>query len=130
MHWYHEVLRKYAVLSGRARRREYWTFVLISLSISISFSLLSAVGMGAGFALLGFLYCIGTLVPGFAVTVRRFHDAGRSAWWLLIGCIPLIGALTILIFLCSDSQPGPNRYGPNPKSVVEAPVPGIPKPIG
>ncbi len=123
MHWYHEVLRKYAVLSGRARRREYWTFVLISLSISISFSLLSAVGMGAGFALLGFLCCIGTLVPGFAVTVRRFHDAGL--WF-----IPILGLLTMIIFLASDSQPGPNRYGPNPKSVVEAPVPGIPKPIG
>lgn len=51
-----------------------------------------------------------------AVSVRRLHDTGRSGWWLLIGLIPLAGAIVLLVFLCTDSEPGPNRFGPSPKA--------------
>jgi len=59
-------------------------------------------------------YTLATFIPSLAVTVRRLHDINRSGWWLLIGLIPL-GGLVLLIFVCLDSNPGPNEYGPNPK---------------
>ncbi|MGH8611865.1 MAG: DUF805 domain-containing protein, partial [Gammaproteobacteria bacterium] len=54
-----------------------------------------------------------------AVSVRRLHDSGKSGWWLLIGLVPLLGAIMLLVFMVQDSVPGENQYGPNPK-VTEA----------
>jgi uncharacterized membrane protein YhaH (DUF805 family) len=68
--------------------------------------------------LLGTLYSLAVLIPGIAVSVRRLHDINRSGWWLLIGLIPIIGAIILLIFTAKDSQPGENQYGPNPKAIT------------
>lgn len=114
MRWYLEVMRKYAVFSGRARRREYWMFFLFN--ILIAFVLGFAAGfvgamLGMGTALVGTintLYSLAVLIPGIAVGVRRLHDIGRSGWWLLF---PVVN----IIMLCLDSQPEENDYGPNPK---------------
>ena len=67
---------------------------------------------------LGGLYSLATLIPGIAVTVRRLHDTDRSGWWLLIGVIPLIGALALFIFLVLDGQPGESRSGPSSKPAM------------
>ena len=64
------------------------------------------------------IYCLALLIPCIAVAVRRLHDSNRSGWWLLLGLIPLIGTIVILVFMCQDSQPGENQYGPNPKDIV------------
>jgi uncharacterized membrane protein YhaH (DUF805 family) len=58
------------------------------------------------------------IIPSISVSVRRLHDTSRSGWWLLIGLIPLIGAIVLLVFVCLDSTPGTNTYGPNPKEVA------------
>ena len=58
------------------------------------------------------------LIPGIAVSVRRLHDTNRSSWWLLIGLVPIIGAIVLFVFTVQDSQPGENQYGPNPKAVT------------
>lgn len=124
MNWFMTVLRKYAVFEGRARRREYWFFVLFYILISVVLAVVDRMlgtydetyGMGA----LGALFCLGLLIPSIAVGARRLHDTGRSGWWLLIGFIPLIGVIVLLVFFVLDSQPGTNAYGPNPK---EAPAP-------
>jgi uncharacterized membrane protein YhaH (DUF805 family) len=50
-----------------------------------------------------------------AVVVRRLHDIGKSGWWYLIALIPQFGFFGLLVLLCTDSQPGINQYGPNPK---------------
>jgi uncharacterized membrane protein YhaH (DUF805 family) len=55
------------------------------------------------------------LVPSLAVTFRRLHDTNRRGWWILIGLIPLIGAVVLFIFYLLDGTPGPNRFGPDPK---------------
>lgn len=119
MNWYLEALKKYAVFSGRARRREYWLFSLFNLIISLVLTFIgAAAGLGdtdAGYGLLGSLYTLGVLIPGVAVSVRRLHDIGRSGWWLFISLVPFIGAIVLLVFALLDSQPGPNQYGPNPK---------------
>jgi uncharacterized membrane protein YhaH (DUF805 family) len=114
-----EVVRKYAVFSGRARRREYWFFVLIYTLISVVLMLLDGIlGTSHKFGdtgLLGALFGLALLLPSIAVSVRRLHDTDRSAWWLLIALIPLLGVIVLLVFCAMDSQPGDNRFGPNPK---------------
>ncbi|MFN3568205.1 MAG: DUF805 domain-containing protein [Caldimicrobium sp.] len=62
-------------------------------------------------------YMFATLLPYLAVTVRRLHDVGKSGWWILISLVPFIGLIWLLVLLCTDSQPGENKYGPNPKEI-------------
>ena len=122
MNWYLDVLKKYAVFSGRARRKEYWMFFLFNLIITVVLilidSLMGTFSPQAGLGLLSGLYSLAVLIPSIAVTVRRLHDTGRSGWWILIGLIPIIGTIVLLIFMVLDSQPGENQYGPNPKATT------------
>ena len=120
MNWYLECLRKYGVFGGRARRKEYWYFVLFNIIISIvlvfidvetgSFS--AEVGLG----LLSGIYLLAVLIPSVAVTVRRLHDTDHSGWWFLISLIPIIGAIVLFVFTVQDSNAGENKYGPSPKA--------------
>lgn len=131
-------IRKYADFSGRARRKEFWLFALLIFLIEIVFmALISAVGgqdllMGypasanvpmsgplMAVVLLHFAVMLALLVPSLAVTFRRLHDTNRKGWWILIGLIPLIGALVLFIFYLLDGTPGPNRFGPDPKQRSE-----------
>lgn len=124
MSWYITVLKKYAVFSGRARRKEYWMFVLFNIIISFVLSLidgivLSCLGIDTGstrFSILGTIYGLAIFVPALAVAVRRLHDTNRSGWWLLISLVPFIGVIILIVFFVQDSQPGDNKYGPNPKT--------------
>ena len=122
MNWYLEVLKKYAVFSGRARRKEYWFFVLFNIIISIVLAVIDGVTGSfrpeAGMGLLGGIYTLAVLIPGIAVSVRRLHDTERSGWWLLIALVPLIGAIVLLVFMVQDSKPGQNQYGANPKEAT------------
>jgi uncharacterized membrane protein YhaH (DUF805 family) len=114
MEWYLKVLRQYADFTGRARRKEYWMFTLVSVIISIVLAILdNALNTG----LLGLLYSLAVLLPSLAVGARRLHDTGRSGWWLLIGIIPLIGWIVLIVFLAIDGERQPNTYGPDPKAV-------------
>ncbi|MGW2208334.1 DUF805 domain-containing protein [Streptomyces sp. NPDC001781] len=112
MHWYVDVLKKYAVFSGRARRQEYWMFFLFNLAISI---VLAIVDNALDTSILGIVYFLAVLIPGLAVTVRRLHDTSRSGWWILISLIPLVGGIILLVFVASEGKPEANEYGPNPK---------------
>ncbi|MFD2445295.1 DUF805 domain-containing protein [Bacillus sp. CGMCC 1.16607] len=114
MHWYLKVLKNYVGFSGRARRMEYWMFVLFNLIISFILGFLE--GMLDWPPLLSGLYSLAVLLPSLAVGVRRLHDTGRSGWWLLISLIPFVGWIIIIIFMFLDSDPGANEYGPNPKN--------------
>ena len=123
MNWYLHVLKNYAVFRGRAQRQEYWYFFLFNILISIAFSfvdtLLATPGTEEGAGVLGTIYSLAVLIPSIAVGVRRLHDTGRTGWWMLIGLIPLIGALVLIYFFVLDSQPGTNEYGVNPKNDEE-----------
>ncbi|MFJ5221016.1 DUF805 domain-containing protein [Streptomyces sp. NPDC088354] len=115
MNWYLDVLKKYAVFNGRARRTEFWMFALFNLIIYI---VLLFIGRAIDFALLPGLYGLAVLLPSIAVSVRRLHDTGRTGWLYLLGLIPCIGGIVLLVFFCGDSQPGDNQYGTNPKLVA------------
>ena len=118
-----DVLKKYAVFSGRARRKEYWFFVLFNLIISVVLMVIdSATGTydeAVGVGILGGIYLFAVLIPSIAVAVRRLHDTDRSAWWILVGIIPLIGIIVLIVFMCLDGNPEENEYGANPKTSVD-----------
>jgi uncharacterized membrane protein YhaH (DUF805 family) len=114
MNWYLNVLKKYAVFEGRARRTEYWMFVLINILIAFVIGLVEGV-LGSP-AVLANLYSLAILVPALAVSVRRLHDTGRSGWFLLLSLIPLAGPIILIIFMAQDSAAERNQFGPNPKT--------------
>lgn len=119
MNYYLSVLKKYAVFSGRSQRAEYWYFVLFVLIIIIVLGIISAL-VGDDSSILGLLYSLAVLIPGLAVIVRRLHDIGKSGWMMLIALIPLIGVIWLIVLLATDSNPGANKYGPNPKGIKTA----------
>lgn len=120
MNWYLEVLKKYAVFGGRARRKEYWFFILFNMIFAIVAMIVDNVlGIaieGLGYGPIYILYGLAILLPNLAVHVRRLHDVGKSGWFFFITFIPIVGAIWLLVLLCRDGVQGDNQYGPNPKS--------------
>ena len=116
MNWYLMVLKKYAVFSGRSRRKEYWFFFLFNVIVSIVLAVVDMAILGSedGAGILSIVYALGVLIPSLAVSIRRLHDIDKSGWWLLIGLIPAIGGLVLLIFACMAGTQGDNRFGPDP----------------
>ncbi|WP_046004541.1 DUF805 domain-containing protein [Pseudoalteromonas rubra] len=116
---YLSALKKYAVFNGRARRKEYWLFMLCNIIVTIVLGLvdmtLGLYSEESGFGLLSGLYALAVIIPSIALSIRRLHDTGRSGWWILISLVPVIGPLVLLVFYVIDSTPGDNDYGPNPK---------------
>lgn len=101
--------QKYATFSGRAMRSEYWWYALFVLIVAIVLALVDRFVLGA--SVLGAIWSLATLIPSLAVAVRRLHDLDKSGWWLLLGFIPLIGALVLLYWFCQPGTPGPNQFG-------------------
>jgi uncharacterized membrane protein YhaH (DUF805 family) len=123
MKWFLDALKnKYATFDGRARRQEYWYFmlfyVLAVVALAIVDNVIGMFNLEAGIGLLGAIFILATAVPTLAVTVRRLHDTDRSGWWIMLEFIPIVGGLVLLVFTLLDSQPGANRFGPNPKGVI------------
>ncbi|GAA5260018.1 DUF805 domain-containing protein [Proteus mirabilis] len=127
MNWYLEVIKNnYANFSGRARRKEYWMFIVVNTIIlavlyGIMFSSIDSYTgemSGTGFAALIIIgiYSLATIIPNIAVTVRRFHDQDRSGWMVLLSFIPFVGGLILFIFMCLYGTRGENRFGLDPKA--------------
>jgi hypothetical protein len=119
-----EPLRKYAQFSGRARRSEYWLFALFTFAVSIAITILRLIVAGPQslennsfdvLSLVSLAFSLAMFIPSLAVSFRRLHDTDRSAWWILIGLIPLIGAIVLLVFYCMPGTTGPNKFGADPK---------------
>jgi uncharacterized membrane protein YhaH (DUF805 family) len=114
MQWYLSVLKNYVGFQGRAQRKEYWMFFLFNAIVSII--LITIDKILHVYPLLSTIYDLAVLLPNLAVSIRRLHDTGKSGWWILLGLIPFVGTIILLVFMCQDSQPDDNQYGPNPKS--------------
>ncbi|MFI6147528.1 DUF805 domain-containing protein [Streptomyces sp. NPDC051109] len=115
MNYYTDVLKKYTVFSGRARRQEYWMFFLFNMAAAIILAIVD--GALGTYPLLYAIYALAVFLPSLAVAVRRLHDTGKSGWWLFIGLVPLIGGIWLIVLMATEGQPQPNEYGPNPKAV-------------
>jgi uncharacterized membrane protein YhaH (DUF805 family) len=127
MKWYLKVLKQYADFSGRARRKEYWMFSLFNMIFVIVAIILDNVfgltvvnpgGIPFGYGVFWLIYVAALAIPYIAVTVRRLHDVGKSGWMYLIFFIPLIGLIWLLVLTVTDSNPGQNQYGSNPKAIT------------
>jgi uncharacterized membrane protein YhaH (DUF805 family) len=117
MHWYTDVIRKYAVFNGRAARPEFWWFVLYNLIIAAVINLVAGIVVGRSSGqVVGDLYSLAVLLPSLGVGIRRLHDTNRTGWWYLIVFIPVIGWIVLIVFLAMASDPGSNNYGPNPQN--------------
>ena len=114
MGWYFAVLQKYAVFSGRARRKEFWMFMLFDIIIFIALIVIDGV-LGLATPFLVSLYALATFLPWLGVMVRRLHDIDKSGWWILVGFIPAIGGLILLLFLVREGKSEGNRFGDDPK---------------
>jgi uncharacterized membrane protein YhaH (DUF805 family) len=118
MNWYLNVMKNhYADFKSRARRQEYWMFNLVNLIIYAVLLFLGVATESDLMAVVLILYYIAILVPSLSITVRRLHDIGKSGWMFLINFVPFVGGIILLIFLCLDSEPHDNQYGPNPKNI-------------
>jgi uncharacterized membrane protein YhaH (DUF805 family) len=142
MTWYLAVLKNYAGFHGRARRWEYWTFVVVNgiigmalvvigkltkmpdgptFGIGTSRNTLGVFGIGVfGNPVLVQIYALATFLPFLAVEVRRLHDIGRTGWWWLFGLLPVLGWIVLVVFCATDGVAGANKYGPDPKAALRA----------
>lgn len=118
--------KKYATFSGRAPRKEFWTFYLVNTLVFVALAGAMGTSMSAGRGLMSMhmisvgtpamIFGLAVFVPTLAVIVRRLHDIGRSGVWVLLGFVPVIGGIVVLILMLMDTQPEANQYGPNPKT--------------
>ena len=119
--YYKKVLTLYWEFDGRARRSEYWWFVVCNTMISIALSLVSTIifGENNNSDVLSNIYAIIVLIPTIAVSVRRLHDIGKSGWWYLLWFIPIIGWIWMLVLLFTEGDSGSNKYGSDPKVIID-----------
>ena len=113
------ITKHYADFSGRARRKEYWMYILFNCLAGLVVGFFE--GFFAGFngvrnnQLLSAALAIGLFLPGCAVMTRRLHDVGKSGWFWLLLLIPIVGWIWLFVLQCTEGDPGSNQYGPNPK---------------
>ncbi|MEM9649708.1 MAG: DUF805 domain-containing protein [Bacteroidota bacterium] len=118
MKWYLKALKQFANFNGRARRKEYWMFILFNMIFGVAAMVLDNIIGLSGETPIGpiyGLYTLGMILPNLAVIVRRLHDIGKKWTWIFVGLIPVIGGIWLLLLLVKDSEPGENQFGPNPK---------------
>jgi uncharacterized membrane protein YhaH (DUF805 family) len=144
MEWATLPLKKYADFTGRARRKEYWMYVLLLIGVMVVAMLIESIlglgGMVGPYGPLTALILLGTFIPSLAVGVRRLHDTNRPGWWIaaayapaiLMMLLPMLGILNaalimilsilslvaligLLVLMVLEGNKGPNQYGPDPK---------------
>lgn len=119
MEWYLKVLKQYADFKGRARRQEFWMFLLFHMIILFVLGLFGGIITTLLDSPIGVfpmvMYSLAMIVPSLAVVVRRLHDQNKSGWMYFIAFIPFIGGIWLLVLLCTEGTRGDNMYGPDPK---------------
>ncbi|GAB95166.1 uncharacterized membrane protein YhaH (DUF805 family) [Kineosphaera limosa] len=124
-------LTKYVTFDGRARRSEFWYFVLFQILVSIAAAIIDSIvfprwELGGDQGPVQWLTNVVLLLPSIAVTCRRLHDIDKSGWWQLLNFIPIIGWIIMLIWTIRDGQRHQNRFGYDPKGQLSGP-PGGPQ---
>jgi uncharacterized membrane protein YhaH (DUF805 family) len=149
MEWATLPLKRYAEFTGRSRRKEYWSYILLIVVLGIVINVVEGIlglsNMVGPYGPISALLALGTFIPTLAAGIRRLHDTDRSGWWLLVGYGPLavalallvagnlqfgmmilgvagIGFLVLLVLMVIEGTRGDNQYGPDPKRVEGAPA--------
>jgi len=121
---------KYVDFNGRARRSEFWWWVLFTFLLGIVASIIDAIlgtRSSSGTGLIQTLVQLAVLLPSLAVGARRLHDTGRSGWWQLLWIAIIVGWIFLIIWYCQDSH-SDNKYGPSPKGNTGTGGPGYGQP--
>lgn len=112
--WYLKVVKEnYANFSGRARRSEFWYFMLVNFIIS---AILGVIDSVTGIGFLAAIYGLAVLVPSIAVGVRRLHDIDKETIMIILAFIPVVNFYIIYLWTIEGVR-GPNKFGPDPKAV-------------
>ncbi|WP_269515862.1 DUF805 domain-containing protein [Brevundimonas subvibrioides] len=124
--------RKYAQFSGRSDRKEFWYFILFYIVVAGVLSIVDGIvfagqmaGSDDGFSSsssgpLQAIFILGSFIPLLAVTFRRLHDIGKTAWWIFLGLIPVVGTIVLIIWYARKGEPVPNAYGEVPAGSLPA----------
>jgi uncharacterized membrane protein YhaH (DUF805 family) len=139
MEWALLPLKKYSDFNGRARRKEFWLFMLLMIVVSVVATTIDSM-LGMNGLILGvygpltLIVALALLTPQLSVSVRRLHDTNRSGAWVLLGFVPIVTmivsyqtglavlnllalvAFVLIYFFVLDGTKGPNQYGPDPKA--------------
>lgn len=113
---------------GRIGRAPYWYFVLAmtvlfgAVFAFVGVSMFSAASLetgappaGGGAAMAVPVLSLLALWPSLAVSAKRWHDVDKSAWWILISLVPVVGGIIAFVFNgFIPGTPGANRFGPPP----------------
>jgi len=109
---YFGVLKKYAVFTGRAGRKEFWYFMLVNVVVGIVFSILTKIPiLKIIFWIAYFLFGLAILIPSVALGIRRLHDTNKTGWLMLICLVPAVGAVAFLVLCALEGTPDENQYG-------------------
>lgn len=110
---YKRFWKNYANFNGRSTRADYWWVCLANFLIGFVLGLISGIipDLAGVLSAVSSLYSLAILVPTLALIVRRLHDINKSGWWYLIACIPLVGAIIVLVWFCTASVNENNRFG-------------------
>ena len=111
----------YFDLEGRARRKEFWMFLLWYFIFYIPIYIIAIVltyitEVAYILPIVVGIFCLAFIAPSFSLVIRRLHDIGKSGWYWLVGLIPFIGGIILLVWYCTEGTIGPNEYGPDPKA--------------
>lgn len=116
LYYFIKALKSFGDFSSRARRKEYWSYVLVNFILSIVVTILSFIPLVNLLVwIMCALYGLFAWLPGLAVTVRRLHDINKSGWFVFVSLIPFVGWIFMLIMMVQEGTPGYNDYGPDPK---------------
>jgi uncharacterized membrane protein YhaH (DUF805 family) len=110
----------YVNFSDRACRSEYWYWVLFAV---IGVIVTKIIDYAIGYPVTYFIFSLAIFLPGLAVGIRRLHDLDRSGWWILLSLIPLVGAIILIVWFCSQGTQGANRFGQDPLAGMAPPIP-------
>lgn len=120
MEWYLGPLRKFATFTGRARRKEYWLFILLNYVVlfvlAVIDNILGTTMQDLPYGFITLLYSLVLMIPLLALNVRRMHDLGKSGWWLFITLVPFVGGIWYFVLTVTAGEKGDNQYGPDPKA--------------
>ncbi|WP_089606493.1 DUF805 domain-containing protein [Acinetobacter piscicola] len=107
--WFVKCIKQYVTFDGRARRKEFWFFMLVCIGLGIVTQIVDSI-IGTA-PLLNGLLNLALFLPSLAVGARRLHDVGRSGWWQLIA-LTGIGLILLIVWWATDTKQEQNEYGP------------------
>lgn len=107
--WFVKCIKQYVTFDGRARRKEFWFFMLVCIGLGIVTKIIDNI-VGTT-PLLDGLLNLALFLPSLAVGARRLHDVGRSGWWQLIA-LTGIGLILLIVWWATDTKQEQNEYGP------------------